>query len=53
VSTPIGDVRFKVASRDGRVLNASPEFEDCARLAAAHQLSVKEVQAIAIRAYQS
>ena len=53
VETPIGPVRFKIASRDGRVLNAAPEFDDCAALAAAHQLSVKEVQAIAIRAFQS
>ena len=47
VETPLGAVRFKVAWRDGRVMNAVPEFEDCARLAAAHNLSVKEVQAIA------
>ena len=53
VETPIGPVRFKIASRNGRVLNAAPEFDDCAALAAAHQLSVKEVQAIAIRAFQS
>jgi len=53
VETPLGSVRFKVASRDGRVTNAVPEFEDCARLAAGHNLSVKEVQAIAIRAYHS
>ena len=52
VKTPIGDVRFKVASRNGRVVNASPEFDDCAALAAARNLSVKEVQAIAIRAFQ-
>lgn len=52
VTTPIGDVRFKVASRNGRVLNAAPEFDDCAALAAKHNLSVKEVQAIAIRAFQ-
>ena len=52
VNTPLGAVRFKVASRDGRVLNAAPEFEDCAALAAKHNLSVKEVQAIAIRAFQ-
>jgi pyridinium-3,5-bisthiocarboxylic acid mononucleotide nickel chelatase len=51
VETPIGTVRFKVASRDGRVLNATPEFDDCARLAAANNLPVKEVQAIALRAY--
>ena len=51
VETPIGTVRFKVASRDGGVLNATPEFEDCAKLAAANNLPVKEVQAIALRAY--
>jgi uncharacterized protein (TIGR00299 family) protein len=51
VETPIGTVRFKVASRDGGVLNATPEFEDCATLAAANNLPVKEVQAIALRAY--
>jgi uncharacterized protein (TIGR00299 family) protein len=52
VETPVGEVRFKVAWRNGRVVNAAPEFEDCARLAADHNLSVKEVQALAIRAYQ-
>ena len=52
VETPIGTVRFKVASRDGHVLNATPEFEDCARLAAAHNLPVKEVQALAMKAYR-
>src|SRR5687768_5997361 len=27
LETPVGPVRFKVATRDGRVFNASPEFE--------------------------
>jgi uncharacterized protein (TIGR00299 family) protein len=51
VQTPIGAVRFKVARRDGRIVNAVPEFEDCAKLAADRNLSVKEVQAIANKAY--
>ncbi|MBI3493245.1 MAG: nickel pincer cofactor biosynthesis protein LarC [Acidobacteria bacterium] len=51
VETPIGVVRFKIARRDGRVVNAVPEFEDCARLASANNLSVKEVQALAVQAY--
>jgi len=51
VATPIGTVRFKIAHRGGRVINATPEFDDCARLAAANNLSVKDVQAIAIKAY--
>jgi uncharacterized protein (DUF111 family) len=49
VETPVGAIRFKVATRDGRVLNASPEFEDCARLAVERGMAVKDVQAIAIR----
>jgi uncharacterized protein (TIGR00299 family) protein len=51
VDTPVGAVRFKLAWRDGRIMNAVPEFDDCARIAAASNLSVKEVQAIAIQAY--
>jgi pyridinium-3,5-bisthiocarboxylic acid mononucleotide nickel chelatase len=51
VETPIGAVRFKLAWRDGRVVNAVPEFEDCARLATMNNLSVKEVQALAVQAY--
>ena len=50
VATPFGPVRFKVARRDGREMNASPEFDDCARLAAEHGVSVKAVQAAAIKA---
>jgi uncharacterized protein (TIGR00299 family) protein len=51
VATPVGSVRFKIARRDGRVMNAVPEFDDCAKLAASNNLSIKEVQAMAIQAY--
>jgi hypothetical protein len=51
VVTPLGTVRFKVAWHEGRVVNAVPEFEDCVALARAHNLSVKDVQAIASQAY--
>jgi len=51
VETPIGAVRFKLAWRDGRVINAVPEFDDCAALAAANNLAVKDVQAMAVQAY--
>lgn len=51
VETPVGPVRFKVARRDGRVVNAAPEFEDCAQIAVSRNLSVKEVQSIAVKAY--
>jgi uncharacterized protein (TIGR00299 family) protein len=51
VETTLGPVRFKLARRNGRVINAVPEFEDCAALARAHNVSVKDVQALAIQAY--
>lgn len=51
VDTPAGRVRVKVARRDGVVVNAAPEFEDCLRVAAERGLPVKEVQAIAMKAY--
>jgi len=51
ISTPVGPIRVKVATRDGRVLNASPEFEDCARAAAERGLPIKDVQAIATKAW--
>jgi uncharacterized protein (TIGR00299 family) protein len=50
VQTEYGAVRFKVARRDGRELNAAPEFEDCEVLAAEHGISIKAVQAAAMRA---
>jgi uncharacterized protein (TIGR00299 family) protein len=51
VSTSIGDVRIKVAARNGQILNASPEFEDCVRLAAEHDVPAKNVQAMAMKAW--
>ncbi len=51
VDTALGQVRFKLAWRDGRLVNATPEFEDCAALARAHGMSVKDVQALALQAY--
>jgi hypothetical protein len=51
VDTPVGRVRIKLAWRDGRLVNAVPEFEDCVTLAAAQHLSVKEVQALAVKAF--
>jgi len=51
VNTTLGPVRFKLATRDGQIVNAVAEFDDCVKLAASHNLSVKEVQAIAGQAY--
>ena len=51
VDTPLGRVRFKIARRNGEVLNASPEFDDCARIARERKVPVKDVQAAATKAF--
>jgi hypothetical protein len=51
VMTPFGPVRFKIARRNGEILNASPEFDDCVRLAEASGRSVKEIHAAATKAW--
>jgi len=51
VDTGLGAVRIKIARRAGEVVNAAPEFDDCVRLAAAHDRPVKDVYALAMRAF--
>ncbi len=51
VETEAGPVRFKIARQGADILNAAPEFDDCARLAAERSLPVKQVQALAVEAY--
>ena len=51
VSTTAGEIRVKVARRDGEVANAAPEFDDCARAAAATGRPVKEIHALAVSAF--
>lgn len=51
VTTVYGPVRIKVARRGATVMNAAPEYEDCAALAARHQAAVRDVHAAAVNAY--
>jgi len=51
IETPVGPIRFKIASRDGRVVNAAPEFDDCARAARDRGMPIKDVQAAALKAW--
>jgi uncharacterized protein (TIGR00299 family) protein len=51
VTTPYGDIRIKVGSRNNETYNAAPEFEDCRTAAAKHNVPVKQVQQAAIAAY--
>jgi uncharacterized protein (TIGR00299 family) protein len=43
VSTPYGDVRVKLSRDEGRVLHASPEFDDCRKLAEEKNVPLHEV----------
>ena len=51
VETAVGPIRVKVAHQRGETLNVSPEFDDCVRAAKAAGRPVKEVQALAVRAF--
>ena len=51
VETPFGPVDIKIARLNGEVMNASPEFDDCARIAAASGRPIKDIQAEAMKAY--
>jgi len=51
IATPLGMIRFKVATRNGRTVNAAPEFDDVARIAGERALPIKDVQAIAVKAW--
>jgi pyridinium-3,5-bisthiocarboxylic acid mononucleotide nickel chelatase len=52
VATLYGEVRIKLGSRSGEILNAAPEFEDCRAAAAKHNVPLKLVQQAAIAAYR-
>ncbi len=51
VQTAYGEIRVKVGSLDGEVLNAAPEFEDCRAAAVRCEVPLKQVQQAAIAAY--
>ena len=52
VETPHGTVRLKVGTWDGEVLQAWPEYEDCAAAARKAGVPLREVQAAALLAWR-
>jgi pyridinium-3,5-bisthiocarboxylic acid mononucleotide nickel chelatase len=52
VETPYGEVRMKIARMNGSILNATPEYEDCQRIAARQDIPLKQVIAAATFEYQ-
>jgi hypothetical protein len=52
VETEYGPIRVKVSrARDGRMMNASPEFEDCRVAAEKNGVGLRDAQAAALKAY--
>lgn len=52
VETPWGPVRCKVKSLASEELSAKPEYDDCARLALAAGIPLRQVQEAALAAYR-
>jgi uncharacterized protein (TIGR00299 family) protein len=52
VTTPWGEVRIKRGLRDGQEYNATPEFEECRKIAETHGVPVKRVIETALQVYR-
>ena len=52
VSTPFGEVRVKISRMNGTILNATPEYDDCQRIAAERGIPLKQVIAAASFEFQ-
>jgi uncharacterized protein (DUF111 family) len=47
VETPLGTLKVKVKRLGSRVISASPEYEDCRRIALERGMSLEEVYNVA------
>ena len=52
VTTAFGDVRVKVSRMNGTVLNATPEYDDCQRIASERGVPLKQVMAAAAMEFE-
>jgi len=53
VDTVYGSIEIKLASLDGEVVNAAPEYESCRAAAAKHGVPLKRIYAAAIAAWET
>ena len=51
VETVHGSIAIKVSKLNGKVVNSTPEYEDCAKIAREKGIPLKDVQALAMREY--
>ncbi|MCS6816939.1 MAG: nickel pincer cofactor biosynthesis protein LarC [Blastocatellia bacterium] len=52
VETPYGPIPVKVATLDGEIVNAAPEFDVCRQAAERHRVPVREVMLAALVAFR-
>ena len=52
VETPFGPVRVKVGTREGKLVTASPEYEDCRRIALEKNIPLREVMEAARKGFE-
>jgi uncharacterized protein (TIGR00299 family) protein len=53
VETDYGKIKIKVSKLEGEIVNAAPEYEDCARIAREKGIALKQIQALAMKSYLS
>ncbi|MFN7140521.1 MAG: nickel insertion protein, partial [Limisphaerales bacterium] len=53
LKTPLGEISIKLGLLDGKVVQATPEFESCKKLAAETNISLKHVYEVATRELQN
>lgn len=46
IETPWGDVNVKISYREGKLMNAKPEYQECRKIAKDNQISLKRIYAI-------
>jgi pyridinium-3,5-bisthiocarboxylic acid mononucleotide nickel chelatase len=51
VTTDYGKIKIKVSRMGGEVVNFTPEYEECARLARENNVPLKKIQTMAVNAY--
>jgi hypothetical protein len=53
VSTSYGSVRIKLSRSNGDILHATPEYDDCRKLAVEKQVPLQQVISEALRSYEN
>jgi uncharacterized protein (TIGR00299 family) protein len=53
VMTEFGTIRIKIAEKEGKIVKAYPEYEDCKRAAAEHRVAIRLVHESALSCYNT